>query len=253
MDLHEENELQSPGRDSIELESGHKYFIKVHASKVSADQDIANVPLLKRKCIMQSDRVTSSFTRKYNQKSCRIGKAIMKAAKENNCTPWDLPFIPASKQLEYRECSLKELQQMADGWNTNLRVEESVDCLEACEDATYTYSIQMAAVTHYGDGHCKPLQRQLKERNFTQLFHFPSNLETFLMLSPTVPDYEMHLDMLTSLQPCQNFIKNSIIVTLQPQNTPVHIVHMQRKVSFTSQVATFGNEENFELLKVLIL
>jgi len=44
MDLHEKNELQSPGENSIELHSGNKYSVHIHPVKVTASANVAEIP-----------------------------------------------------------------------------------------------------------------------------------------------------------------------------------------------------------------
>jgi len=95
--LHERNELQRPGRHSLELLSGNMYIIEVHPSKVTASANVVEVPMSKRKCVMHSEPFNTSLVKRYTKKSCKVEHAIGQAIQEYHCIPWDAPFTENSE------------------------------------------------------------------------------------------------------------------------------------------------------------
>jgi len=84
------------------------------------------------------------------------------------------------------------------------------------------------------------LNRKFQIQNATPQFYYPNSFDTFLRTFNPNENYDHYFETVMAGNTCRLFMKNSIIVTVQPQSTPVHVVHMYKKVSFTSQVATVG-------------
>jgi len=233
MNIHEGSELQSPaGETSILLQSGFKYFVEIHPSKVSASSNLGDIPLNKRNCFMHWESFPSSLLKKYNSQSCKVEKYIERVVQKQNCIPWDAPYTNTSTIASCNEdISLRNL------WSIAYQDKRS-DCLEACEDINYSHSVTGKPI--HAIHECNGMMAQYSTQNMTPTFYYPNTLYTLLSVAVTNEPYNTFFRDILTGNPCLTFMKNSIIVKLRPQRTPVHVVHMQRKVSFTSQVATFG-------------
>jgi len=240
MDLHENHELQSPGKSSIELISGYKYFIEVHPSKVTASDNVAEVPVEKRNCITNSEPFASSFYKKYSGTSCKVENAILKVIERMRCLPWDAPL---SNKSHFKACDT--LTYLRDGWSINYINEGTTNCIESCDVATYAHSLKREPISPQED--CIWLNEQYRLQKVSPSFAIPSTLDTLITVKKNQPeDFGRYIQRTLTEDPCHTFMKNSIIIEMQPHRKPVPIVHMQKKTTFSSQVATFGK-------KVLIL
>jgi len=260
MDLHENHELQSHGKRSIELVSGYKYLVEVLPSKVTASNNVAEVPMDKRNCIMHSDPFASFFYKKYSRKSCKVENTILNTIEKMQCLPWDAPLI---KKNNFQACwdtenlrlGMKLLSKVSNDRKDAMDIIKALsgrkkselqrhlfkgttNCIESCEHTTYKDSVKVEPIDPGTE--CNWLKQQYLEQNVTPTFDYPNTLEAFL--SPQFPpeNYDNYFYEIMMLDPCHILMKNSIIVNLQPQDPPVHIVHMQKKISFSSQLATFG-------------
>jgi len=239
MTLHEGNEGANHDLDSLVLNPGHKHVVKVSPLKVTASPNLAAIPLSKRNCLMDSDSTSLSLFRSYSRRNCKMEKAFLKVYGSEGCIPWDMPYVVqdnATKSCQNTEGDLSK--KLAE----QIEEEDSACTMESCQSTIYKHSVHRQPFN--GGTECRKLRKQYEKQNMSFPHNFPSKLQNLLYSiwekSHEVKDSVQY--KLKSVDACALFMENSIIVTIQPDGPTANIIHLQKKVSFTSQLAMFGEK-----------
>jgi len=85
---------------------------------------------------------------------------------------------------------------------------------------------------------CHEIKHQLKHSNVS--LRFPSILEVLLKSGTSFGDW-VNLLSHSENDPCKFQVQKSLKVTIKFEGSNINVIHQQKKVSFTSQLAVFGN------------
>jgi len=238
VNFHDPREMANPAKESFVAIPGYEYEVELTPSKVIADPSLQAVSCEYRKCKMPEESESLLFMRTYTQHNCQLENAIVSAIHEAKCVPRILHTL----HFTYGPCSREEELSLFNSINLAQINQSRARCPEACELTTYKYVVKVTKLN----------PPKVKKECFGNLASFlakntlPHTMEaplkvSFISLSNTEKEQSLE-DNLKRGSSCRQLLKDTAIIRIKPGVQHVNVIKQRKRVSFTSQLAIFGND-----------
>jgi hypothetical protein len=229
------------------VKPGYVTTFSIRPMEVVATSRLKDVSIEQRKCRFshETQGVTDMFT-KYSQSACEFECLVKKARKTCRCTPWNMPFLSTEDQVV---CDVFG----SYCFNTILGNEhllKDCDCLANCN--SIQFSINENEIPFDVELYCrdkKSIGRQLikdkKMNGYNTLLYKYYKLPQMIAMNVTELPLEIKL---LEYQMCKQIMLNDIaIVSVQYETKKYVRTIMDKKVTFSDKLATFGKDSNSKL------
>jgi len=243
--IHSSGEVTDFGVESIHVDGGTKWTVAVTPSKVGADDSLAKLSFAERKCLMPTETRGAQLFRTYTQTNCLAEFKLHSAMEELGCIPWFMPYIEHFKRgNQTRICSKYESFHYLTKINQeNLLINEDEEsyCKEPCETFSYEHTMYRASLHPVTE--CSQMRQSMKEAELTSRYIFPH--ASVMLLDDKFQLRPDDMREVYKRSTCSLMMRGTSILTIKPSKLRVNVIHQRKRISFTSQLATFGRGKRF--------
>jgi hypothetical protein len=223
------------------VKPGYVTTFSIQPIEVVATSRLHDVSIKQRKCRFsyETKGVTNLFT-EYSQSTCEFECLLKKARKACRCTPWNMPFLSTEDQVV---CDVFG----SYCFNTILGHEhllKDCNCLANCN--SIQFSINEKEIPIDAELYCRDVKsigrkliRDKKKNGYNTLLYKYYKLPQMIAMNDTkLPSVygALEYDMCKQIM-----IEDIAIVSVQYETKKYVRTIMDKKMSFTDKLATFGN------------
>jgi hypothetical protein len=229
------------------VKPGYVTTFSIQPIEVVATSRLNDVSIKQRKCrfTYETQGVTDIFT-EYSQIACEFECLLKKARKACRCTPWNMPFLSTEDQVVCdvfaSYCFITILG--------NKHLLKDCDCLANCN--SIQFSINFNEIPIDVELYCRDFmsigRKLIKDKQmngYNNLLYKYYKLPQMIAMNVTELPSETDLGALEYDMCKQIMIEDIAIVSVQYETQKYVRTIMDKKMSFTDKLATFG-----KLLKV---
>jgi len=260
INFHDPNELADPSQNSIQLLTGSKHEIKLTPSSVKVDQSFESLSFTERQCKLSQEAEGLELMKVYTQESCKLEKFMASSFEAQQCKPRLYASLFPSHEVCKRKNPPTGTLELADYYKFNSKlkashIEERIfrklanteedsmlydTCPGACQSTKYKYEVASKPL----DVKAECMKLKLTSLWVNGTLRYSHTLEGIIE-KESAEGKEMMTLMLESLQEdssCLQLLRDTAVIHIRPGVSQVNVIIQRKSVSFSSQLAIFGEQ-----------